>query len=85
MPLDRVLKFSVRMEEPACLHEADADGVLWENKLHDGPEHRLDLVNEQIARANAIQRTLSTMDNRSADVITLRYGLDGVVPGLLKR
>jgi RNA polymerase primary sigma factor len=84
IPIERVLKFSARMEEPQCLHEIGADGAHWEDKLFDDPKHSLDLVNEHAALANAIQRTLLTIDNRSADVIRLRFGLDGGGPRTLE-
>lgn len=84
IPLDRVSKFNSRMEEPVCLDEADADGTLWEDKLFDDPDHSLDLANEHAALANVIQRVLLTIDKRSGDVVTLRYGLDGGGPRTLE-
>jgi RNA polymerase primary sigma factor len=84
IPVERVSKFSSRMEEPLCLHEADADGVLWEDKLFDDPQDSLDLANEHAALASVFQNILLTLDKRSADIITLRFGLDGGGPRTLE-
>lgn len=84
IPVERVSKFSCRMEEPLCLHEADTDGVLWEDKLSDDPQRSLDLANEHAALACVFQSILLTIDKRSADVITLRFGLDGGGPRTLE-
>ena len=84
IPVERVSQFSSRMQEPLCLHETDADGVPWEDKLFDDPRHSLDLANEHAALARVLQSTLLTIDKRSADVITLRFGLDGGGPRTLE-
>jgi RNA polymerase primary sigma factor len=84
IPVERVLKFSSRMDEPLCLHEADSDGVLWEDKLSDDSQHSLDLANEHAALARVFQSILLTIDKRSADVIALRFGLDGGGPRTLE-
>jgi RNA polymerase sigma factor (sigma-70 family) len=76
--VERMSKIRAWMEEPKCIHEEDDDGVLWEDKLFDTPEHRPDFKDENEALHNVLDRVLADIDDeRAAEVISLRFGLDG--------
>jgi RNA polymerase primary sigma factor len=76
--VERMSKIRAWMEEPKCVHDKDNDGVLWEDKLFDTPEHRPDFMDENDALRNVLKRGLVDIDDeRAAEIISLRFGLDG--------
>ena len=78
MPVGKVAALRARMEEPVPLHEPDESGAFPEDSLvedwADGPEARA----VRISLINTLGRVLSDLDPRAAEVMTVRYGLDGV-------
>lgn len=77
MPLGRVSMLRARMEEPRRLHETDADGIPFEDRLSDEPESRPEAFAERVALIETLGRVMSDLDERAAEILTLRYGLDG--------
>lgn len=77
MPLGRVYMMRARMEEPVRLHGTDADGIPFEESLSDEPENRPDAFAERSSLIETLGRAVSELDERSAEILTLRYGLDG--------
>lgn len=77
MPLGRVSMLRARMEEPRRLDGADADGIPFEDSLTDEPESRPDAIAERASLIETLGRAMSDLDERSAEILTLRYGLDG--------
>jgi RNA polymerase primary sigma factor len=84
MPVERVSMLRARMEEPKCIHQDDGDGVLWEDRLYEEPECSPDFVVERGVLGEAIKFVLKSFDKRLAEVIVLRYGLDGLEPRTLE-
>ena len=77
MPLGRVSMLRARMEEPRRLYGMDADGIPFEDSLSDEPESRPDAIAERASLIETLGRAVSDLDERSAEILTLRYGLDG--------
>ena len=72
------------MEEPVCLHDADENGILLADKLYCAHDCLPDYYDTCKAQSIVLQRVLSSMDKRLADVIVQRYGLDGSEPQTLE-
>ena len=72
------------MEEPVCLHDADENGILLADKLYCAHVCLPDYYDTCKAQSIVLQRVLSSMDKRLADVIVQRYGLDGSEPQTLE-
>ena len=77
IPLSKVSMLRARMEEPVRLHEMDAFGIPFEESLSDEPEDRPDAIAERVALIEMLGRVVSDLDDRTSEVITMRYGLDG--------
>ncbi len=78
MPLGRISMLRARMEEPRRLHETDAYGIPFEESLSDEPDDRPDAMAERVALIEMLGRVVSELDERTAEIITMRYGLDGL-------
>lgn len=77
MPLGRVSMLRARMEEPRRLYGTGADGTPFEDSLSDEPESRPDAIAERASLIETLGRAVSELDERSAEILTMRYGLDG--------
>jgi RNA polymerase primary sigma factor len=84
MPIGKISMLRTKMEEPSFLHGTDADGIPFEESLTDEPESRPDAYVERASLIEVLSRALSELDERSAEVLTLRYGLDGTDPRTLE-
>jgi RNA polymerase primary sigma factor len=84
IPVERLSMLRARMEEPQCLHEEDVDGILWDNKLYDKPEHSPNFGAEQGKLGEALEFVLKSIDERQAEVIVHRFGLGGLDPQTLE-
>ena len=77
MSAGKVSALLARMEEPVPLHEPDEFGAFPEDSLvddwGDGPEARA----VRVSLIKTLGKALSDLDPRVAEVLTIRYGLDG--------
>ena len=74
---DRVAALLVRMEEPVPLHEPDSDGIAPEDGLAD--PRAADPFEAVAAKelSEILERLVAQLEPRAAEVMTLRFGLDG--------
>ena len=77
MPLSMVSMLRARMEEPVPIHRADADDLPFEEILSDEPERWPDAFAARVSLIKSLGQAMSELDERSVEVLTLRYGLDG--------
>jgi RNA polymerase primary sigma factor len=84
MPEAKISVMHRCMEEPVCLHDADENGILLADKLYCAHDCLPDYYDTCKAQSIVLQRVLSSMDKRLADVIVQRYGLDGSEPQTLE-
>jgi RNA polymerase primary sigma factor len=84
IPKPKISTLRARMEEPACLHDVDESDILLADKLCCAPECLPDYCDDRNAQSMVLQRVLSGLDKRLADVIVQRYGLDGSEPQTLE-
>lgn len=74
---EKVATLLARMEEPIPLHEPDADGIAPEDGLAD--PRAIDPFEAVAARelTEIIGRLVAQLEPRAAEIMTLRFGLDG--------
>lgn len=73
----RVAALLARMEEPAPLHEPDADGVAPQDRMADpGAADPFEAVAAKELSVT-LARLVALLEPRAAEVMTLRFGLDG--------
>jgi RNA polymerase primary sigma factor len=76
LSLAKVTMMFARMEEPARLHEPDADGLCLEDILVDPGAPDPSVTIERIELAATLREFLAELEPRAAAIMTTRFGLD---------
>lgn len=84
MPLSKVSMLRARMDEPIRLDEPDVDGAQVLDELFDDSEGRPEALFERVELIKMIGKAISDLDERTAEMLSLRYGLDGLDPRTLE-
>jgi RNA polymerase primary sigma factor len=83
MPEKKLALLVARIDEPVSLYDSDENGTALVDMLVDASAGDPVASSEQIALAAIFQKMLSEFEPRAAELLTLRFGLDGGEPKTL--
>jgi RNA polymerase primary sigma factor len=77
MPLSKLTNLLRRMEEPIPMHEYELDGAPLIELVEGDSEADPYITSERSALGRAVMQLLTDLDDRTVEILKLRYGLNG--------